>query len=311
MCAEESLIALQKAFPAGKRDGLSYVLNNDFESFNYTVYNKVKGIEVGILDACLGMDTLLSLEANSNNALISRFILESSITHNDNGVIVGEGFDKSATLYNTYSKQSFLLKKNERIRWMAVYFPIEEWINFNGSRWPELNEQLSSQEPWIIFESLTPEMTKVLKDAFEIQNRKEGRTSLTIAKGIELLALFFIQINRRSRQLENIGIPDVELKLMFKLKKELVQDLANTPDLKELSAQFNINETKLRANFKKVFGMPPYQFVLQEKLNEAHRLLTNTDRSITDIALSLGFTDNSHFTRRFKKAFNYLPKDVK
>lgn len=76
---------------------------------------------------------------------------------------------------------------------------------------------------------------------------------------------------------------------------------------------FNIGFSKFYflKEFKKAAGITPYQFILKHKLEKAEELLLRTDKPIIEIALNLGFTDQSHFTRTFTARYGVSPKRYK
>jgi len=47
------------------------------------------------------------------------------------------------------------------------------------------------------------------------------------------------------------------------------------------------------------------------RLSNASRLLCETDRSIAEIASEAGFSDQSYFDKRFKRAFGRTPKEFR
>jgi AraC family transcriptional regulator len=59
--------------------------------------------------------------------------------------------------------------------------------------------------------------------------------------------------------------------------------------------------------FKQTLGQSPYQYVLHERVNAARRQLENTEAPIAQIALDVGFSSQSHLTRRFKKIVGTTP----
>jgi len=62
----------------------------------------------------------------------------------------------------------------------------------------------------------------------------------------------------------------------------------------------------LRA-FKKEVGMTPHLFIINEKINRANQLIQK-GMPISEASFNVGFSDQSHFTRNFKKYFGYTPK---
>jgi AraC-like DNA-binding protein len=59
--------------------------------------------------------------------------------------------------------------------------------------------------------------------------------------------------------------------------------------------------------FAGVFGVTPHQYLVRSRLRRAARLLSERDRSITDIALDVGFGDVSNFVRTFHRAAGVSP----
>jgi AraC family transcriptional regulator len=60
--------------------------------------------------------------------------------------------------------------------------------------------------------------------------------------------------------------------------------------------------------FAKVLGVTPHQYLVRLRLRSAARLLADDTRSITDIALDVGFADLSNFVRTFHRAAGVSPR---
>lgn len=63
--------------------------------------------------------------------------------------------------------------------------------------------------------------------------------------------------------------------------------------------------------FHQITGLPPAKFISAMRLNEAKRLLLNTDRSITDICFEVGYNSLSTFTRRFTQRVGLGPREFR
>jgi transcriptional regulator GlxA family with amidase domain len=59
--------------------------------------------------------------------------------------------------------------------------------------------------------------------------------------------------------------------------------------------------------FSRVAGVSPHRYLLDARLRRASALLVDTDRSVTDIALDVGFDDLSNFVRTFHKRIGRSP----
>jgi AraC family transcriptional regulator len=60
--------------------------------------------------------------------------------------------------------------------------------------------------------------------------------------------------------------------------------------------------------FRRALGVPPHQYVLQERITEARRLLAAGQMTLSEIATHLGFSDQSHFSRAFRKVTGMTPR---
>jgi len=78
--------------------------------------------------------------------------------------------------------------------------------------------------------------------------------------------------------------------------------------LKELADFSKISEQKILYIFNKVYRQTPYQFILSYRVFKSKKLL-NKGYSITEVALSVGFYDQSHLHKHFKKHFGITPKE--
>ena len=69
--------------------------------------------------------------------------------------------------------------------------------------------------------------------------------------------------------------------------------------LDELSSIMNISTTYFSNNFKSVFHISPKQYILNKRLEEAQRLLLQSELSIKEIAYATGFQNESYFSEYF------------
>ena len=85
-------------------------------------------------------------------------------------------------------------------------------------------------------------------------------------------------------------------------------NLANTIKVSDLSEKAKLSESQFRRRFSIEFGLSPQQFILRARLQAAANLLRNQLSNISSIAAQSGFSDQSYFTRQFKKFYGETPK---
>lgn len=76
--------------------------------------------------------------------------------------------------------------------------------------------------------------------------------------------------------------------------------------LKMLSVAAGLSPYHLVRSFRKRVGITPHAYLMQARI-ERSRILLRAGTSISDVALQTGFTDQSHFTRQFKKFTGVTP----
>lgn len=77
--------------------------------------------------------------------------------------------------------------------------------------------------------------------------------------------------------------------------------------LAEIAQAANLSKYHLSRLFKSKIGISPYEYLLNDRLNQAKKLLVTTDLPVAEIAFQCGFANQSGFMRLFKKAQSCTP----
>jgi AraC-like DNA-binding protein len=75
----------------------------------------------------------------------------------------------------------------------------------------------------------------------------------------------------------------------------------------EIAASVNLSLAHLRYLFKAATGMSPSQYLRSLRMQEGERLLRTTFLSVKEVMHRIGVSDESHFTRDFKKVYGLSP----
>lgn len=93
--------------------------------------------------------------------------------------------------------------------------------------------------------------------------------------------------------------------------RRIIEHLARTthdfPDLSSLAKQTGLSRFHFIRVFKTETGMTPARYVEQCRIEQAKSLIEAAEISLADIAEKLGFSDQSHLTRRFKAIVGKTP----
>ncbi|HRH49133.1 MAG TPA: chromate resistance protein [Panacibacter sp.] len=97
--------------------------------------------------------------------------------------------------------------------------------------------------------------------------------------------------------------------------KEIIQDQIDTNltlSLKEISKGLNVHPSYLSREFSKYFEDLSFgEYIRKLRIEKAIQLMLSSDYSLTEIAYLTGFSDQSHFTRIFKKHTGKNPSAYK
>jgi AraC-like DNA-binding protein len=81
--------------------------------------------------------------------------------------------------------------------------------------------------------------------------------------------------------------------------------------LEDLAAIAEVSMSHFSREFKRSFGVSPHQYIVVKRVERAAQLITTTRHLFSDIALEVGFSDQSHFSRSFRQVLNLTPREFR
>lgn len=113
------------------------------------------------------------------------------------------------------------------------------------------------------------------------------------------------------RGLQRSRVSDGDNNRMFTIKRYIDGHLQNTLKLKLLADEAGLSTSHLSSEFKKCFKLSPMEYVIKRRLEEAMYLLGDHNLQIKEIAHRVGYNDEFHFSRLFKKRFGLSPRAMR
>lgn len=90
-------------------------------------------------------------------------------------------------------------------------------------------------------------------------------------------------------------------------KDEMDRRFAEPLDIPALARTALTSEAHFIRSFKREFGETPHSYLQRRRIEHASDLLRETDRTVTEIALDVGFQSISWFTTAFKEVMGETP----
>ncbi len=77
----------------------------------------------------------------------------------------------------------------------------------------------------------------------------------------------------------------------------------------DLAGRIGLSNRQIERLFRRYLDVTPSQYALQHRLKRARHLLRNSSLGVLEVAIAVGFTTASHFTKSYKHYFHLTPSD--
>lgn len=135
------------------------------------------------------------------------------------------------------------------------------------------------------------------------QAMREGKGSAAaLAQDETLIDLLAPLISWRSNAVRPKNDPPME-----RVRQMICDDPAANPSLQDLATVANASRFQTLRAFQAMTGLTPHAYILQQRANQARRLILSGKSSLADIAATCGYADQSHMTREFKRRYGLTP----
>jgi AraC family transcriptional regulator len=94
---------------------------------------------------------------------------------------------------------------------------------------------------------------------------------------------------------------------LLRVRAYIDSNLHRTIHIRDLSAVARRSPAHFSRKFKLAVGEPPHAYVVRRRLERACHLMMTGTEPLSEIALSVGFSDQAHLCRLFRQAFDQSP----
>lgn len=180
-----------------------------------------------------------------------------------------------------------------------------DWIHFQGPNVTAFyNEYLRNGSN--LFHSPNLRIPNLISRLLALTKSKNARTEYSVSLLIhELLNELVLQKNNLIFEAEDIPeyVLDVQVLLDEQFNKKISLD--------QLEKQFLINKFQLNKEFSKYIGVPPNEYVINNRINFAKNLLRYSNMTISEISYETGIDNIPYFCRLFKNRTGMTPTEFR
>ena len=218
------------------------------------------------------------------------------------------GTDVGASFYKGSKCQFYIFYISPS--WLEKHMPLDKLD-------PEIPFKmfLDSDKGFISYQDVVPNAENLANEILHtFKTFKDDVFSETLLKAqtLSLISSFFknaVEDVRRGNYQEK---GTIDYKLIAKSESMISTNLSEQfIGIDALSLKLNISPTKLKTDFKSVYGTSILQYIIEKKMRLAMQLLLTTDMQIKHISYQVGYESPSKFSAAFKKKHDKLPSDYR
>jgi AraC-like DNA-binding protein len=94
---------------------------------------------------------------------------------------------------------------------------------------------------------------------------------------------------------------------MLRARDTIDREYASPLDIATLARVAHVSPTHFNRQFQAVFGERPYRYLQRRRVERSMELLRETERSVTEICLDVGFSSLGTFSRTFREIVGEPP----
>lgn len=150
---------------------------------------------------------------------------------------------------------------------------------------------------------LQAELTELIRDSARIWEAQAFGYELLIKANVtRMMALCVLRAEERPQ-----SKPDHKMILTKSILDYIHQNFRNKISLEELSDYVHVSGEHICRIFKETSGLSPFVYLNRYRILQSTDLILNTDKSISEIALSCGYNDSSYYNKMFKRFMDCTP----
>ncbi|MEO6731531.1 MAG: AraC family transcriptional regulator [Ferruginibacter sp.] len=190
-------------------------------------------------------------------------------------------------------------------QWLKKYFG----LNSNAD---VLQKYLSLKTESFDIEKLDAEYLKLM-DSLWSEQKMEPLHNIFLQNRVTLLMeRFFTRLHDKMNLLEGgFKLNEEDVQRLIRVEQLLVNDFSETPPtIDEFSRIVSMSGTKLKKNFKSLYGDSIYAYYQKSRMQKAKVLLMSTKYNVKETAEAIGYNNTSNFIAAFKKQYHISPGEM-
>jgi AraC-like DNA-binding protein len=216
------------------------------------------------------------------------------------------------TSHGKSSKQSRFHKAGEKYKGVGIWITpdkLEELFSIHSINFPySITQVLNAKINRVLTFPLTGNMRRVVDQTLNHPFSEKLSYQFVESKLTELLCYTLLCMQSPEHAYNNDNqLSNTKNNAMKLLLSRLEGDLEKIPSVDELSKELGMSKAQLTKTFKSSYGMTISEYLTQKRMQRSQDLIKEGKLSILQVAIEVGYLNQSSFGRAFKKFFGYSP----
>lgn len=277
--------------------------------YNYTI----EGVEFTFAELSTIKPLFVTRSPDHNPSLIHlNIITDATFTRSYQEEIsaIDSNSYNNVFLFNALFPSEVSFPSNTRLKYLGYSINLQDL----GPLYEGLGEVFShlfNEEEGLAFNTdLSKENHGLVSDIFAFSQMPIGAIPLISARALEILTNVVLHFKKEVDRNELAGLHLEDFNRLNAIKQKILSNLETSFTIVELSRDFGLSPTKLKKDFKHLFGTSVYQYYTLARMDEAYRRLKSGEFSVSEVGYDLGYSSLSKFSSMFKKVKGILPTEV-
>mgnify|MGYP003672849580 FL=1 len=218
--------------------------------------------------------------------------------------------------YPTTEGRDIFFKSNAKL--FEIYVKPSLLQNLLGTEFEnsfkKLKEAIVNSNSFVLWDKskfIPPNIRSKINEIIQCPYKGEIRKTYLESKLTVLLIDFLLGRQTSKLSKNNIKLLNSDYLALVKVEAYIRNNLKEPLKILDLADIAGFNTTKLKRDFKKVYGVPVFKYITALRMEAAKFLITQDGATIAFAAYEVGYANPQHFTTAFKRTMGYLPSELK
>lgn len=209
----------------------------------------------------------------------------------------------------------------EPFRMLSIGIPVKTFNGFMEQAWDtgamvDFERIIGSRHLWVFQEKIGPAVSFLLKRFASAVDKPRACNLELECHALEIFMLACRMFLKEEGEFSRaVALSRDEMDKLREARLIMKERLVDPPTLIELSRLIGLNDYKLKAGFKELYGTTVFGYLKDERLRQAMLMLQTGRVNVGEAACAVGYLNPSYFAEAFRSKYGVNPglfiKEVK